>query len=331
MLPVTSNKKRAPGTPGIQWLVMILLLCAWSAAPADQAALDASQPAVSLQWQSPLRQQHPLVGQIYDMRSGQPIDEKALLQALSDADILLLGEKHDNPDHHQLRLGLLRQLLTTAEVTLVAMEMLDAEQQALINSVQASHLAEDDLLRSHLQWQEGWQWSFYAPVLREVLAAGAVTLAAANLSREEVMAAYASEPATDGASKLTESALARLRQDLIDSHCGLLPDARLPAMLQVQLARDQRMATSLRVSDSELGTGQRILLAGNYHVRHDLGVSNYLSESAGLVLSLAFIEVSDEGLQAADYLSADASDNLPWDFIWFTPALTDEDYCDSLR
>lgn len=284
-------------------------------------------PVSAQPWQSPLRQSHPLVGQIHDLRNGQTIGQEQLLALLADAPILLLGEKHDNPDHHALRLALLETLLQNGTVHLVAMEMLDSTQQTLVDALPDDAWRDPADLPDQLQWQQGWHWDFYAPVLQQVLRHDGVALRAANLSRDEVMQVYQGELPAAAAERLTPQQLLRLEADLDDSHCGLLPASQLPAMLRVQQARDLRMAQSIAAD----AAGQRILLAGNYHVRHDLGVSNYLPAGTGDVISVAFLEVSDQALAPADYFDPGVAGVLPWDIIWFTPALSDEDYCDALR
>ena len=79
----------------------------------------------------------------------------------------------------------------------------------------------------------------------------------------------------------------------------------------------------------------RMLVAGNYHIRRDLSVPNYLlaldpALSPDQIVTLAILEVDPKSDDPLDYQQA-YSDVMPYDYIWFTPALTDEDYCASLR
>ena len=43
-------------------------------------------------------------------------------------DFVLLGEKHDNPDHHRLQAWMIDALVARGRRPAIAMEMLDAEQ-----------------------------------------------------------------------------------------------------------------------------------------------------------------------------------------------------------
>ena len=78
-----------------------------------------------------------------------------------------------------------------------------------------------------------------------------------------------------------------------------------------------------------------MLIAGNYHIRQDLAVPNYLiagnsALSREKIVTVAAIEVQEGAIDAAEYLQS-FNNVAAYDFIWFTPALTDEDYCSQLR
>jgi uncharacterized iron-regulated protein len=59
-------------------------------------------------------------------------------------------------------------------------------------------------------------------------------------------------------------------------HCGALPASLWPRMAQAQLARDAVMADLLRRHAAAHGL---VLLAGNGHVRRDIGVPRWLNGS----------------------------------------------------
>jgi uncharacterized iron-regulated protein len=109
-----------------------------------------------------------------------------------------------------------------------------------------------------------------------------------------------------------EALLAQIRE----SHCNLLPESQLPAMLAVQQQRDRRMAQALVAA-----TEPSVLVAGAFHVRRELGVPLYLkdlnAESGTQVLILA---------EVGSTLSAEAAD-----FVWYTPAQPEQDHCAVLR
>ena len=276
-----------------------------------------------MQWQSNLHRDHPLSGQIWSRSENAFISEDTLLQQLSNTELLLLGEKHDNPDHHRLRLTILEHLLKTTQPVLLAMEMLTAAQQPALDSLSAMEtLPPNEQWQEILSWDDGWTWEFYEPSLSLGFMTNA-TLVAGNIGAETMMQVYRAEPEDQQQTTLNDAQMQRLTEEIDVSHCGMLPAAQIPPMVRVQQARDQHMANALTTPGD---VAQRILLAGNFHVRHDLGVPNYLPADAVSAVAVAFLEVDPAGAQVSDYF-ADAAGDFIYDFIWFTPAIRGDDYC----
>jgi len=288
-----------------------------------------SEQAVFM-WQSPLYQDHALTGRILHTASGQFVTEAELTMAISRAHFLLLGEKHDNPDHHQLQKMLLARLYNQQQVASVSVEMLDASTDPQLQELLPRSVANLDELRSALDWdEEGWDWSFYGPILLDAVQQQ-VPLRSANLTAAEVGEVYGQllEPHIEAA--LDAQAMEQLKAEIDRSHCNMLPASQFPAMVRVQQSRDYRMAQSL-ASEAPPQGQLRVLLAGNFHVRRDLGVPNYMplvspETDSEQVLALAFLEVAPGEEVAMNYLEA-FSDVTPFDYVWFTPAVTSEDYC----
>ena len=280
-------------------------------------------------WQAPLYRHHPLVGTVWGTHEQQPVAREQLLQRLGGARFVILGEKHDNPDHHSLQRYVLLQLAANATLDRVSFEMLDSSQQPALDSLTPASISARETLRSALAWDaQGWDWSFYGPLIQDSLLAG-VAVRSANISSDEMMTVYAAEAnsATNGI--LGDSQMQRLHQEIDESHCGMLPESQFPAMVRVQQARDAAMAQSLS-GDIANTSGVRVLIAGNFHARRDLGVPNYIEPEQGELISVAFIEVNPDSDQAQEYLES-FSGTMPYDYLWFTPALPAQDYCASLR
>jgi len=155
---------------------------------------------------------------------------------------------------------------------------------------------------------------------------------AANISNEEMMQVYGAPTTAKIEGVLDEQTMAALERDIDESHCGMLPESQFPAMVRVQQARDFAMAASLASNTQQQ---LQVLIAGNYHIRRDLGVPNYLlNRQSNLeesqIVTLAFMEVDGASNDPADYLQQFGSVKA-YDYIWFTPAISGEDYCASLR
>ena len=61
---------------------------------------SSAQLTVPSQWQSELYTEHELVGQIWDSSLDTFISVEEVASRSLAATYLILGEKHDNPDHH---------------------------------------------------------------------------------------------------------------------------------------------------------------------------------------------------------------------------------------
>lgn len=284
-------------------------------------------------WESPLLGDHPLVGRIWDVEAGRFIEQDALLEAIGNARYLLLGEKHDNPDHHRIQALLIDELLATDNVNSVSFEMMTSASSPALNAIQQADWQTLDSLKTYLSWdEEGWEWEFYGPLIRAVLEAN-VEIKAANISSEQMMSVYQNSADIQAfQTVLSPSAIEQLNEQIDSSHCGMLPESQFPPMVRVQQARDFEMARALI---GERARGIDILVAGNFHVRKDLGVPNYLREadstvSAAQVVSLAALEVEEDVTSPAEYATG-LNAEPAYDYLWFTPVISDEDYCAAMR
>lgn len=279
------------------------------------SACQSSVPEVPA-WQAPAQRDHPQLGVIEDLRTGRRLMPEALLARLASAPRVLVGEKHDNPDHHALQLWLLRGLARERAQGSLLLEMLNPDQQGKVDAVQ-QRLRQGERLENlprQLGWQQGWAWSLYGPLVSYALPQP-YPLLAANLDRDEIMAIYRSKPVLSGEASTVASVQQALLDDIRESHCGLLPEAQLPAMLAVQQQRDRRMAERLLAAPAPA-----LLLAGGFHVRKDLGIPLHMKDLAGIepvVLMLA---------EAGRTVSAEQAD-----YVWYTAALPEQDYCAQLR
>ena len=268
-------------------------------------------------WQSSQGREHADLGRIIDLRSGARLTPAQLVEQLAAAELVLVGEQHDNPDHHRLQLWLLQALAAQRPQGSLLLEMLNPDQQGKVIAAHAATRngqAPADL-QAALAWQKNWDWALYGPLVRYALAQP-YPLQAANLNRGEVMQVYAARPALQGQRSTTAAVRETLLADICESHCGLLPEAQLPAMLAVQQQRDRRMAEGLLAAPTPA-----LLLAGGFHARRDLGVPLHLAdlgaESGTLVLQLA---------EVGKPVSAASAD-----FVWYTAALPEQDHCARLR
>lgn len=273
---------------------------------------QASLPALPA-WQSSEGRAHPELGHIVELASGQLLNPGQLVQRLAVAPRVLVGEKHDNPDHHALQLWLLRALQAQRAQGSLLLEMLQPEQQPLLDRLAEQPVPAD--LPQALAWQDGWDWQMYGPIVTEALRQR-IPLLAANLSPGQMRQAYRQPASLVGERSNAPAVKAALLQQVRAGHCGMLPDSQLPAMLAVQQQRDRRMAERLLAAPQPA-----LLFAGAYHVRKDLGVPLHLADLGAQGSSRVLLLV-----EAGEQVEAGQAD-----YVWYTAALPAQDYCAQLQ
>jgi uncharacterized iron-regulated protein len=292
-------------------------------------ALLASACAQGGAWEHNAGGHHPLVGRIYQVATERFVDQATLLADLASADFVLLGERHDNRDHHRLQALLTRELqAVSARPRVVAFEMIPSDRQLAVVEHRQGQPGDAAGLAAAVDWPGlGWpDWALYQPIAQVALERGA-EIVAADLSRAQREAVFRDGPQVLQAGmvrrtgldrNLPEPLAASLAQELRDAHCGQAPEPVVEGMFRVQRARDAMMADRLATVAGRAGG---ILIAGNGHVRTDRGVPWYLARirAAARTVSVALLEVW-EGL---DLAAAD----LPFDYVWFTPRVDDDEPC----
>ena len=256
---------------------------------------------------------------ILNTATGKQLDYQQLLQELSQADYILLGENHDNPWHHERQLSLVSDLVKRGWLKQLSMEMMTPGQQSGANNIVAERSQDVDKIKKALNWSERWEWKFYGPIVSFVVAEG-IPLRSANLERDALMAIYRQTYVVRLPDVLDKPALELTRERIVKSHCGNIPEDRIDSMVMIQRARDDEMATSLLHAP----TGS-LLLAGNWHVRNDLGVPRYLMKAKPekKVITLSFVEQDEETEFAESLISTE-----PYNVLWITPGVDrDIDLC----
>lgn len=285
-------------------------------------------------WLAPLLQNHPLVGKIYSMEQQAFLSETELISALQKTPYVLLGEKHDNADHHRLEEKIFI-ALNGQTPSHIVFEMLTDEQQPLINTLQTSDTLQQ--LHEKLQWNDqGWPWEDYGPLIHTAVQKNA-RITAGNISATLLKTIYTQENASSALATTRfhsmQSILAPVRDKILDqvyeSHCGAMPKDKLTPMLNIQLARDASMAHAMILSGEKTDEPQRpsILIAGSFHTQKNIGVPLHLRQLTQLPIKTVLLaEVSESHEKPSDYATS-----LDTDYIWFTPKQLDIDYCAGLR
>jgi uncharacterized iron-regulated protein len=238
---------------------------------------------------------------------------QALLEQVLPTQLLLVGEQHDVPQHQILQANLVTALIERNQLGALVLEMATEG----TSTAGLARDASDTRVRQALQWgssqEAGWPWKVYGPVVMRAVRSG-VPVLGGNLPRDAMRSAMSTVALDE---TLNPQALAQLQENIQTGHCGLLPERQLAPMARVQIARDESMA---RTAASVIQPGKTVMLvAGNQHVRRDLGIPRHLDPG----LNLRIIAAQALGTEALPAKDADQ--------IWTSPARPPRDYCADLK
>lgn len=238
--------------------------------------------------------------------------------------VLLLGEVHDNAAQHALRLQALAALLAQGDRPALLLEPFDRERQPAINRAlqadaagptDASIDARIDAVIKASGQVAGWDWPLYRPYIGLALQHG-LPIVAANVSRAESRRIIALGLGPTGWQPEVPEDIARAQAAAIErSHCGQVDAGLAVRLSQAQVARDQFMA---RMITTHAARGV-VLLAGNGHVRRDIGVPRWLSPALRA------------RSHVVGYLEPDDDSGNAYDEVVRTAAQPREDPCAQMR
>ena len=284
------------------------------------------------EWQSAHFRNHELVGKIFSKPDSRQLTLDQVKDRAAEAQFVLLGEIHTNPDHHRLQAEILQHMVDQGRRPAVVIEMITRAQQPVLDYFAANPPASADDIADRLEWSNsGWpDFAMYKPVF-EIALKNNLTLLAGNLEKSTVRrlgGRVGSRLSDDERGKLglnvpleAEAGKAFL-DDLAESHCNMLPKTVLPLMADIQRARDHVMAGALLDPANKDGA---VLIAGAGHTRTDWGVGALVkNDDPKRLLSIAFMEVF-EGAKPGDFAKPSH------DVAIITPRFEIKDHCAVFR
>lgn len=242
------------------------------------------------------------------------------LRDLPPADIVILGEVHDNPDHHANQAA----AVSVVRPAALVFEMLTPDQAALVTP---ANRADAEALAEALDWEaSGWaDFGMYHPIFS---AAPDAVIFGAALPRHEARAlhgqsadaAFGADAARFGLDHPLDAAdQARREAEQFAAHCDAIPAEMLPGMVQIQRLRDARLA-QVALEAFETAGGPVVVITGTGHARTDQGIPRKLEHAAPgvAVLSIGQLEFAPEG-------------DPPFDLWIITDPVDRPDPCDAFR
>jgi len=265
-------------------------------------------------------------------QSGDPVlHATAIALRARSAEVVYLGEVHDNAHHHAHQRRVLEAMLGAGARPVVAFEMLAADRQAAVDrALEAAGGAAD--LDAALGWSKtGWpDFAMYWPLF-DLARRSTLRVMAADLD-----VAVARRIAREGLSALPDGARLRsllppdpareaaIARTIRTGHCDLLPERHIPTMVESWHARNVSMAR--RLAEALAQTPQVVVIAGRGHQAPG-GLPAQLEAlrpgTRQLVVEMLEVGPDDD--------PRDVLGEATGDIVWLTPPATRPDQCEELR
>jgi uncharacterized iron-regulated protein len=234
------------------------------------------------------------------------------------ADVVILGELHDNPTHHTHQARAVTALAPKALV----FEMLTPEATAKMPAT----LPDAETLGALLGWEAaGWpDFSMYYPIFTaapqaRVYGAEVPRTEARRAMKDGPIAVFGPEAAAYGLTDpLPPDEQSAREAEQTKAHCNALPPDLLPGMVDVQRLRDAALARAVVQAMADTG-GPVAVITGNGHARRD----------QGLTLPLARVAPDLSVLTIAQFEET-APATPPFDLWLVTPTIPRDDPCATL-
>ncbi|MBM4051935.1 MAG: ChaN family lipoprotein [Planctomycetes bacterium] len=255
---------------------------------------------------------------IRDGTTGDRIDLDEAARRAARADVVLLGEYHDNPDAHALQQALYARLLEREPRTALCLEMLERHEQPIVDAWVRGEITTDQLIdrtgsRTWSGQPNSWM-AFYQPCLDLARTHGAA-IVAANAPRQYV--SRANREGYEGLLALPPDEralfdlpiapdvgayrhrLAELMQEMRGSNASV-PDDQVDRMLRSQLVWDATMGAS--VARALESSPRAVVLVGCFHSDFLGGTAlEILARRPGTsVFVVAITQETGDGLASGD-------------------------------
>jgi uncharacterized iron-regulated protein len=235
-------------------------------------------------------------------RNAATSPDERFWHAVEKADVVYVGETHDDPAHHEYELALIRGLLERKVKFAVGWEMFDETQQSSINAWATHRISLEELLVK-TDFQK--RWGIYSPVYEQILRTtekANVENLALNAPPELVRKIARAEPLTAAEIALLPSGFVADSEAyknfvaLIGEHPGVEePDLR--RYFDAQNVWDQTMANRILEFERRNPKVKLVVLTGRGHVFGGYGIPFYLRQKADLKLLVLLPKGrSDSGL-----------------------------------
>lgn len=302
------------------WVLGLFLLCSAPIVPALSDSSHATSQTVE--------------GSVLNLRSSQAEEPMSVLKKLSQADVVYLGETHDRPKDHQAQLEIIQALYRLRPALAIGMEMFQRPYQSVLDRYLDGILTEAEL-QDQTQYAKRWgyNWDFYAPVLRfakanklPVIALNTPTEVTRKTARTGLESLTLAErrfiPPLSAIVVGPEAYRDRLQKIYTESHHGQGTGLNAEQFFQAQVLWDETMAERIAQTLQQKPNTLAVVLVGQGHILYGDGIpARVARRMQGSRSRTSFIQCSL--LLNADTLESQ-SDRPSVDYIWYYPTLPEQ-------
>jgi uncharacterized iron-regulated protein len=101
---------------------------------------------------------------VFRVSDGKKISYVQMIDDLKNAQIIFVGESHDNETHHRLQLDIIRALHSSGKPLAVGFEMFTEQSQGILDRWVDGSLSGDEFVRAYYE-----NWNFPWPLYRDIL------------------------------------------------------------------------------------------------------------------------------------------------------------------
>ena len=301
--------------------------------------------------------QDPLLETIWDIESGKVIEQEELIEQFVGADVIYLGEKHDNARQHEIQLQILETLISKGKRPSIGFEFFTTGQTStLINFTQptgpimnmkSNEQNPESVLRQALGWnhRSDEEWNYYFKLIELAKKNQLPTFAtdipwglSSRITRVGVKNLHPTELSLLVDTRLNDSEYEELMlEEFTNAHCGYRNEKVFRRMYQAWIARNDAMAQSIVNTLEANPQNPVVMIVGFGHLRHGMGIPERVAylNPATKQINFTMFEISQEPSSLDSYLPEfeinGKTFRQDFDYIWFTSPQDLEDPCKAFR
>jgi len=246
----------------------------------------------------------------YRVADAQRVDLSQMVSELGDVPLVLVGEQHDDMDHHELQLRLIELMQQQGRPLAIGLEMFEIQHQGALDAWVAGRLPEGAFIPVYQANWRNLSWGFYRAIF--VYARDQrIPLVALNAPRDTVQ-----KVARHGLTTLSESDLKAMPPGVgapldnrylssVTDNMGAIPGHNVQAnryIPQAQALRNRVMAQTARHYLAAHPQTRLVVLTGGLHAWRQGGIPAELQGLAHKVILPPMSGMDVMNLESADYV-----------------------------